>query len=155
MPAGLTHSLRRDELIDLVRFLSELGKEGDYKVQEDGTLRQWFVHGDASLKSPAPLMTLVNGKIPTSEMPVIEFEGKRTRMVESKFEVIKDGEFLLELTDATEAQCEINGEKVSPKQGKLNIALKKGNHTLRLTVSEASKAMPRVRLNSTNATPIH
>lgn len=155
MPAGLTHSLRRDELTDLVRFLSELGKEGNYKVQEDGTLRQWFVYRDASLKSPTPLMALVNGKIPTSEMPVIEMQGKRTRMVESKFEVIEDGEVMLEFTDVTEAQCEINGEKVSPKQGKLNIALKKGNHTLRLTLPEASKAMPHVRLSSSNARPIH
>ncbi len=32
MPQGLTASLRRDELADLVSFLSVLGKEGDYKV---------------------------------------------------------------------------------------------------------------------------
>jgi putative heme-binding domain-containing protein len=155
MPAGLTQSLRRDELTDLVRFLSELGKEGDFKVQEDGTLRQWLVHRDASLKNPTPLIALVNGKIPISDMPVIEWQGARTRLAESKFEVISDGEVLLEITDGGEARWEINGQEISPKQGKLNIVMKKGNHTLRLLIPEQSKVMPRARISSSNAKPIH
>ena len=32
MPVGLTAQLREDEFVDLVRFMSELGKEGKYKT---------------------------------------------------------------------------------------------------------------------------
>ncbi|MEI6535477.1 MAG: PVC-type heme-binding CxxCH protein, partial [Verrucomicrobiaceae bacterium] len=43
MPPGLTASLREDEFVDLVRFLSELGKEGDYKVKPTSYIRSWRV----------------------------------------------------------------------------------------------------------------
>ncbi|MFT5108505.1 MAG: putative heme-binding domain-containing protein, partial [Pseudoalteromonas tetraodonis] len=43
MPPALTASLRRDEFIDLVSFLSELGKEGEYKVPRERYVRRWRV----------------------------------------------------------------------------------------------------------------
>jgi putative heme-binding domain-containing protein len=45
MPAGLTASLREDEFIDLVRFLSELGREGAYKIAPNRYIRTWKVMG--------------------------------------------------------------------------------------------------------------
>lgn len=45
MPPGLTASLREDEFVDLVRFLSELGKEGDYKIKTNRFVRTWKVMG--------------------------------------------------------------------------------------------------------------
>jgi putative heme-binding domain-containing protein len=41
MPPGLTASLREDEFVDLVRFLSELGKDGDFKTPSNRFVRQW------------------------------------------------------------------------------------------------------------------
>ncbi len=41
MPAGLTASLRQDEFVDLVRFLSELGREGAYKIAPKRFVRSW------------------------------------------------------------------------------------------------------------------
>ncbi|MEM7384607.1 MAG: PVC-type heme-binding CxxCH protein [Verrucomicrobiota bacterium] len=43
MPPGLTASLRKDEMLDLVRFLSELGKEGDFKTPANRYVRRWRV----------------------------------------------------------------------------------------------------------------
>jgi len=43
MPPGLTASLREDEFIDLVRFLSELGKEGPFKTSAKPLIRNWMV----------------------------------------------------------------------------------------------------------------
>ena len=42
MPPGLTSSLREDEFVDLVRFLSELGQEGDFKVDSRPVIRNWM-----------------------------------------------------------------------------------------------------------------
>ena len=43
MPAGLDNFMTRAELIDLVRFLCELGKPGPYALQLNPTLRRWRV----------------------------------------------------------------------------------------------------------------
>lgn len=45
MPPGLTASLREDEFVDLVRFLSELGREGAYKIKPNRYVRTWKVMG--------------------------------------------------------------------------------------------------------------
>jgi len=47
MPQGLTKFLTRQELIDLSRFLSELGKPGPYAVGRTPTIQRWRV-----LKNP-------------------------------------------------------------------------------------------------------
>jgi putative heme-binding domain-containing protein len=41
MPDGLTDSLTRGELLDMVRFLSELGKIGPYSVSKARLVRRW------------------------------------------------------------------------------------------------------------------
>ena len=43
MPAGLAETMTESELIDLVRFLSELGKIGPYSVSKARLLRTWQV----------------------------------------------------------------------------------------------------------------
>ena len=43
MPTGLTSSLTHDELLDLVRFLSELGKPGPYASSDVPLARRWRV----------------------------------------------------------------------------------------------------------------
>jgi len=45
MPPGMTATLREDEFVDLVRFLSELGKEGDYKIKPNRFIRTWRAMG--------------------------------------------------------------------------------------------------------------
>jgi putative heme-binding domain-containing protein len=41
MPAGLADKLTRTELVDLVRFLSELGKVGDFQISKQQLVRRW------------------------------------------------------------------------------------------------------------------
>jgi len=89
MPPGLTASLREDEFVDLVRFLSELGREGDYKTQPNRYVRTWKVMGRMEQKDvdhvrhvgsfalndekhPYPwqiAFSLVNGDLPLAELP--------------------------------------------------------------------------------------
>ena len=41
MPDGLVDSLTRQEFVDLVRFLSELGKVGPYAPNPARLVRRW------------------------------------------------------------------------------------------------------------------
>lgn len=52
MPQGLTKFLTRDELLDLARFVSELGRPGPYAVQTAKTIQRWRVYRD-----PPPELT--------------------------------------------------------------------------------------------------
>src|SRR5204863_1908928 len=49
MPAGLADPLTRQELVDLVRFLSELGRPGPYSVGARQMARRWQVRPAALL----------------------------------------------------------------------------------------------------------
>ena len=155
MPVGLTNSLRRDELVDLVRFLSELGKEGDLKVQEDGTLRAWLVYQNDKLEQTMPVSTLVNGSLSLSEWPSIKINNVPSRAAESRFEVLQDGNVVIETGSVPEVKWQLDGKEVKPVQASIKINLTKGMHTLRI-VAPAKVAMhPRVRLASSNAKPLH
>ena len=46
MPVGLTSQIREDEFVDLVRFMSELGKEGNLPP----LLKGLFAHGRSFLR---------------------------------------------------------------------------------------------------------
>ena len=155
MPAGLTNSLRRDELIDLVRFLSELGKEGDFKVQEDGTLRAWLAHQNDKLQQPMPVASLVDGSLAASEWPVIKVNRIASRVADSRFEVLQDGEVVIETNATADATWQIDGKDVTVHQGVIKTFLRKGEHTLRLSLPSERNTHPRVRLASANAKPIH
>src|SRR5262249_16309113 len=56
MPQGLTKFLTRAELIDLIRFVSELGKPGDYAVQTTPRIQRWqmLANPPPELVSEAP-----------------------------------------------------------------------------------------------------
>ena len=89
MPPGLTATLRKDELVDLVRFMAELGKEGAYKVPARRLVRRWRVlpedgnisHqlrrvgsstmlGDDASLPWRPAYSTVAGELPLSELGV-------------------------------------------------------------------------------------
>lgn len=153
MPAGLTHSLRRDELADLVKFLTELGKDGAYKVQEDGALRYW--QSFQNEKQSLPLTTWVDGSIDLKEVPVIQLQGKPKRKLESVLELSKDGTVVLSVEAADNARIELNGQELFVKEGKISQPLKAGRHTVRLLIPEPTTARPRLRILDASAKPVH
>ena len=61
MPSGLVRFLSRQELLDLVRFISELGKPGPYAVRQSAILQRYRV-----LLPPVPLELC--GEAPNTEL---------------------------------------------------------------------------------------
>ncbi|HRQ89236.1 MAG TPA: sorbosone dehydrogenase [Bacteroidia bacterium] len=95
MPPGLTASLREDEFIDLVRFLSELGKDGAFKTPSNRFVRHWQAlmphpstrdrigHYGNKIFTDAisdyvwvPVHATVAGVVPLAELPDVEGRGK-------------------------------------------------------------------------------
>jgi len=70
MPQGLAKFLTRDELVDLAKFVSELGKPGPYAVRTAPMIQRWRLFGDMqAIKSlgekpeEAPTMAQFEGRI--------------------------------------------------------------------------------------------
>ncbi|MCZ6795649.1 MAG: neutral/alkaline non-lysosomal ceramidase N-terminal domain-containing protein [Planctomycetota bacterium] len=91
MPQGLTQTLRRDDLVDLVRFLSELGRPGPYRLPTERFVRTWRVldpaasaaqgaatRGLDAIATGTPAFawrttySAVDGALPLGEIPVLE-----------------------------------------------------------------------------------
>jgi putative heme-binding domain-containing protein len=92
MPDGLTDTLTRGELLDLVRFLSELGKVGLYSISRAKVVRRWQAleptrdayrllattgYGAAASNDPAltwaPAYSTVAGGLPLNDVPHLRF----------------------------------------------------------------------------------
>ena len=153
MPAGLTSALRRDELIDLVRFLSELGKDGIYKVQEDGTMRKWY--SSETLATINTIFTMVRGEIPLDEIKLSTISGQQKVGIFSYFDVSQEGPTTLSFSNVDNTRIEIDDKEITPIGGKITQVLSKGKHKVTLTISMPSKASPKVQIISSNAKAVH
>lgn len=118
MPPGLTASLREDEFVHLVRFLSELGKDGAYKTPSNRFVRHWQAlmphpstrdrigHLGSKIFTEAvsdyvwiPVYATVGGAIPVGELPEVQGRGKNgLGVVRSYLDVKAAGPVKIKLT---------------------------------------------------------
>ena len=107
MPVGLADNLTRGELLDLVRFLSELGKVGPYSQSKAPIARRWEALAsmtnahDANLEQRAvrddpnltwtPVYSLVSGDLPLAGLP---------RFVRCRVQVADEGPVKFKLNSA-------------------------------------------------------
>lgn len=118
MPPGLTASLREDEFVDLVAFLAELGKEGEFKTPSNRYVRQWqtlFPHAttrdaighrghkifteEVKGYQWAPFFAKVSGKLPVAEMQQVVGRGKnRYGVIRTFLDVKKAGPVKLKIS---------------------------------------------------------
>ncbi len=160
MPPGLTATLRRDEFVDLVRFLSELGKEGGYKVQEDGTLRRWRTaqppaeawrwmnlkgnkgfHEAAAELTWTPLYSHVNGNVPGEEATLIKVGSNEWRAIESEIEVSAAGKIGLRINDPANVQIFVAGKEV-PAAAEMELEVPAGRQRVTLLFDTAVRKAP-------------
>jgi hypothetical protein len=121
MPVGLVDMLTREEVVDLVRFLSELGKVGPYAVETARVARRWQVLADTpeaaklleagvegAIKPDSglrwdPAYSQVSGVLPVESLPKIQPAGKLppTSLVRCEFDVSTGGKLKLALLKAS------------------------------------------------------
>jgi putative heme-binding domain-containing protein len=133
MPVGLTTQLREDEFVDLVRFMSELGKEGKYKTATNRFARFWEVlpagspnpgtvhHYGASMFTQefsgykwTPFYSMVGGGVPVIEVPVaLKRRADEYQVLRTQVEVSKAGKHKIRVKgDSNHMDLFLDGEPI-------------------------------------------
>jgi putative heme-binding domain-containing protein len=128
MPNGLTDTMTHQEFIDLIRFLSELGKPGPYASSPAQYIRRWRVidspqnPGD----SGAPAYSLVAGALP---MDAIAAKDKSVGYARGEINVTAPGKIQLVLNDPKGLSLWIDGSSV-PASADVPLDLPAGTHAI-------------------------
>ena len=153
MPMGLSDALTRQEFIDLVRFLSELGRPGPYGPETTPVVRRWRVldpkavpglAADPSLlASPvaAPSLkwtgayTLTNGVLPPESL----FPGgATTAFARCEVDVTAGGKIGVRVNNPAGVKLWVDGEPREFKQT-TELDLPRGSHVLIFQVDKAGR----------------
>jgi putative heme-binding domain-containing protein len=157
MPEGLVDGLTRSELIDLVGFLSELGKVGPYSVSKARLVRRWEVAAppkskllavgaarELAIGDPAwqwsPAYSTVAGVLPLGDVPAFEL-GSNTGtlgLVRFQLEVETGGKVRLAANGTAGLTAWLDGKLITPD---LEMDLRGGSHTVVLAIER--KKWPR------------
>jgi putative heme-binding domain-containing protein len=156
MPDGLADTLTHGEFVDLVRFLSELGKVGPYSVSKAPLVRRWqvleptpeayrllarnslgaVVTGPSLTWSPA--YSRVSGTLPLDAIPVLELKGgfgeaPRFGLVRFQVEVTTPGPVQLLLNSTAGLSLWVDGTPGDLKE-ETTLDLKTGVHTFTVSM---------------------
>jgi putative heme-binding domain-containing protein len=165
MPEGTVDALTRAELVDLVRFLSELGKVGEFAVGRARVARRWqsltwtkeahttlnrTSFDTAASDHPAlawePLYGRVSGDVPVNDLPRFQIHANvpPTTFLRTQLEVTTGGNVPMRFADAQGIAVWLDG-KPTPVESLASISLQPGVHTLTLAVDLSTRQTP-VRL---------
>ena len=164
MPKGLDNFLTRNELLDLVRFLSELGKPGgDYPIKTEPTLRRWRVldkPGEELLKGVpddkvfaeqvlnagetrwVAAYSKVSGILPIDELPGLQ--AVKVAFVQGELDVKTAGKVGLKLDSNHGIHLWLDGDAV-PLADKTVLDLPAGRHKLTFRVDAAKHGSAHIR----------
>ena len=153
MPAGLVDTLSEEERLDLFRFLTELGKAGNYDASKGGVARVWQVLAGTTFIEQDGFERVVNGEVKQGWKPLLARvsgglaaediaelgKAQDDRLVtfytSAQFTVAKEGPVTFELDGVTKPEVWIDGVKAASQgatgaKSSLTAALKPGAHTV-------------------------
>ena len=172
MPKGLTNFMTRTELVDVLRFLSELGKPGPYAIRPIPSLQRWRV-----LKAPSaelttadpdetgfqkevlgadpkrwqPAYAKVGGDLPLAEL--VALSGSKTLYLQAEVEVSAEGPLTFLLDTAAGVTAWIDGKRIGGDHrendgANLTRMLTPGRRTLTLRVDTSKRTRPTIRVDA-------
>ncbi|MCA9218151.1 MAG: HEAT repeat domain-containing protein, partial [Planctomycetales bacterium] len=158
MPAGLADTLTRSELVDLVRYLSELGKIGRYALPREKYARTWRTLSnderkqksvETLLASPASDWTdrfsAIDGALPTNDLPALSVGDQRVSVVKCSISLDNPVGFL-KITPHSGVHVWMNGNEVADHA---NLTVPNGEHEVVLVIDRA-KSIPNVSIQISN-----
>ncbi len=132
MPAGLADLLTDGEFLDLVRFLSELGKPGPYAVTAAPVVRRWRLVDAAGLALPG--YSTVSGSLPAD-----------TSSASCEINVVTPGVIRFKINSVKGLTLSVDGVPVDLKEV-FDLDLKLGVHGLALGIDASRKGGDAIRL---------
>lgn len=157
MPDELTALLRRDELVDLIRFMSELGK-GPYRATTEPVVRTWSVLKPSEplgrrLRSSVeallaenveqsnwlPAYSKVAGELPLSDLP--RFANDRLSAGRFQIEVTTAGSVGLQFEDSAGLRVRVDGSPLDAGH-RVTTKLSEGRHNVTVMVDRAKRTTP-------------
>ncbi len=156
MPQGLTKFLTRAELIDLVRFLSELGKPGPFAIRKKPTFQRWRVlrelpgqPGAADVdfdvireELPAlpqqawvPLYAKVAGGVPLAE--VARSTKSPLLLLRAEFDVTADGKVGIEIDAPVAWEAAVDDGRLQ-RERRFEVDAAKGRHRLNVLIRRSN-----------------
>ncbi len=164
MPQGLTKFLTRDELLDLARFISELGKPGPYAVYQGKTMQRWRMLASPSVELTAevphlehvrqhilgsdpaawiPVYAMVDGALPLEELrPGTE---PAVLILKGEFDIRTAGKVAIQVKSTETFQAWIDAEPAPPGQP-IVMELAPGRHVVILRVEVSTRSQPELRV---------
>jgi putative heme-binding domain-containing protein len=162
MPDGTVDSLTREELVHLVRFLSELGKLGDFAVGKEQVARRWetllftreanqrlnrtsfdtAASGDAALQWGAAY-SAVSGSLPVDALPRFQLRSgtNPTSFVRAELVVTTAGKIQLACQDPQGLSLWIDG-RPRPLLADNQWELSRGRHVITLAIDRQLRVAP-------------
>lgn len=148
MPKGLVNFVTRAEFVDLLRFLSELGKPGPYAIHTTPTIQRWRLlkpvpsSPEEALKSDAarwlPAYALVPGTVPLDEFAAQA--GSPVLYLRGEVNVTAAGTVGFRLASAEGVTAWVDGK---PADGtSFAVDLEPGVHALTLRIDTAARKAP-------------
>ena len=158
MPVGLLDKLTQQELVDLTRFLSELGKTEAYTIGKERVVRRWRVmkgtpqamhairrtrHATAATENPAfvwePAYSRVDGSLPVRSFDEIgklhvSNRAKGAAFVRCELEATSPGKTILKFNSVDGLKMWI-GEKPVVLKPETELELTKGKHRLTFAIN--------------------
>jgi putative heme-binding domain-containing protein len=174
MPPGLTSQVRDDELIDLLTFLSQLGREGHFAVPNAPFIRRYELMEGGAGVSPTvrergvgalarpdtgeftwhPVYASVDGSLPTAEIPtgtpdIAYFAGQQFRAARFQLQVLRAGNVTLAFDDPAGLELYVGERKIEPVTADTTFDLPEGTHTVTVILNRTLRGpdtLLRIRL---------
>ena len=171
MPAGLTSSLEREEFIDLVGYLSQLGEPGVFRVTGERVARRWRMLSEsdaavALLKEHGTnyilieddgftwrnQYSMVSGDLPIDELPVLDLDaGGQLSFVRFEIEVQSAGIVQLTFNFSEGLHAWISGNPADISGRGIQADLPEGIHQITLAIDRDLYNMEFFRVNIEDA----
>ena len=169
MPDGTVDELTRNELVNLVAFLTQLGKIGDFEISKEQYARSWEVLQvsqetrrvlnrtgiDSAAKEATEfnwenLYANVQGYVPTKTLPQIapHTADNPFSFMRANLEVTQPGNLYLTLENAEGILLWFDGKPTPIQDGRARIEPTNGTHRIVIGIQHAVRQSASVRVNA-------
>lgn len=130
MPAGLVEALPKGERIDLLRFLSELGKPGPFDATKQNIARVWRVNknNDSEVRHWTPVFSTVSGALLKQDIEPELLQRSEPFFAAARFQTAKAGSIKLRLDGVNTPKAWLDGKAIGGNSD-LSASVEPGIHT--------------------------